>query len=175
MSVLLALLAACQSIPANDPETRSLADGMYLVHQEATTADALEARADWITLVYDDSEVDAVGNPTSDSRRPARYFAVSRKPDVPLILGAEPTQHPQSDGRITVGVTLAPEYVEQLATFTRENLGAHVALIMGGEVVSSHGIKSEITGGKIQVSRCTDNRCEYILTRLQKHPSANDS
>ncbi len=50
---------------------------------------------------------------------------------------------------------------------TRDNLGKSAALVIDGEVVTAHKIRAVIDSGLVQLSRCTDDACDYILARLE--------
>jgi hypothetical protein len=41
-------------------------------------------------------------------------------------------------------------------------------MVVDGEIVTVHKIRSIITGGKVQITRCTDNACEVIRSKLVK-------
>lgn len=51
---------------------------------------------------------------------------------------------------------------------TRENIGRSAAFVIDGDVVTAHKIRTVIEGGRIQLSRCTDDACEVIAVRLQQ-------
>ena len=46
------------------------------------------------------------------------------------------------------------------------HLGGKVAMVVDGEIVTLHKIRTVITGGKLQITRCQDNACEVIKAKL---------
>jgi len=69
-------------------------------------------------------------------------------------------------GKSILSVSLARKNVERTEAFTRAHLGGKVAMVIDGEIVTLHKIRSVITGGKLQITRCTDNACEVIRAKL---------
>lgn len=88
---------------------------------------------------------------------------------VALELAEEPEGIEQPDKRINLMLTLSDNATEQLANFTEKNLDRHVAIVIGGKAVTIHKIRTRIEGGKMQITRCTDNACKYLLLDLQKN------
>lgn len=88
---------------------------------------------------------------------------------VPMQLKERPEKLPDTTDRTMfwLGISLTPSASELLETFTRDNLGQRVAVVAGGEVITMHGIKEVITGGKIQISRCGDSGCEVLFRELE--------
>jgi preprotein translocase subunit SecD len=64
---------------------------------------------------------------------------------------------------------LTPETSIKLEKLTREHLGGKVAFLIDGEPVTIHKIRSAITGGQFQLTRCTDTACRIIYGRLLKN------
>lgn len=50
----------------------------------------------------------------------------------------------------------------------RAHLWGKIAMVVDGEIVTRHKIRSVITGGKLQITRCVDNACEVIRAKLVK-------
>jgi preprotein translocase subunit SecD len=69
---------------------------------------------------------------------------------------------------VSESLTRSEEAAADLERVSREHLGQTVALVVDGEVVTMHKIRSVISDGKVQVTRCTDNACQYLYTRLTK-------
>jgi len=143
----------------------ALADGMYAVMRDAPTAE----------------EVGGPGNPhrairydqrsASGGQEEPRYLALQSSSFVPLILEIPPDAHLQDDGRTYLTVTLASQYVKTLEDFTRAHLGGKVAIVVDGDVVTMHKVRTVIDGGKLQITRCTDNACELIRSKLMDEDS----
>ncbi len=85
---------------------------------------------------------------------------------VPLYLQQRPDSIMQSDGRMNLLLTMTPDAGKRLEEFTGAHIMDYVALVIGGEAVSMHKIKARIEGGKLQITRCTDNACEYLFYEL---------
>ena len=174
---ILALLApGCQSpdrpetVPpstgelAARPDSPRLENGFYLILREGEDEAALTPMGDTETLiVYDYKFL------TDQPDRPRQLLVVRGTPDVPLVLNEDPQGLKGEDGRTILYLTLARDQTDTLERFTREHAGGGVAIIIGGEVVSTHKIRETIRDGKSNISRCTDNACEYILTRLREN------
>jgi hypothetical protein len=85
----------------------------------------------------------------------------------PLILAQAPDTLNQPDNRKHLLLTLTPGAGDELSEFTGRNVGGRVAIVIGGMVVSQHKIRERIEGGKLQITRCTDNACEKIFYELE--------
>ena len=87
---------------------------------------------------------------------------------VEMLLKEPPEKRPDTTARTQfwLGVTLTDEAAGKFEAFTREHLGGTVAVVVGGRVITMHKIKSVITGGKIQISRCGDNGCQILYREL---------
>jgi preprotein translocase subunit SecD len=72
----------------------------------------------------------------------------------------------QPDGRIRLQVALAAEEIPTLETFTRRHVGGRAAIILDGEIVTVHKVRSVIPDGRLQISRCSDRACERIMAKL---------
>jgi len=141
----------------------NLKDGLYLILREGTERKALVPLRDGESLVLDDYKYLEV-----KPEEPPEYLVIRSAPDVPLILEDNPRAERDVNGRTKLYLTLSSKYVDKLERLTRDNLGSRVAVLVGGEIVSTHKIKSVIKDGRLQLTRCTDNACEYLLLRLKK-------
>ncbi len=161
-SILIALMLAsfcigcAQTLPVN-PRT-----GFYLIAAEADSAALLPAPgAGQQVIRYDYKYL------REDERGKPRYLLLSKTADVPLILAGKPDlQLKGAHGFPELHLELTSESADKLEKLTREHLGGTVAFVIDGEPVTIHKIRSAISGGKFQLSRCTDTACEYIYGRL---------
>jgi len=138
-------------------------NGFYSILIDTTSR--LAARIDTIPntiLVYDGKYTDS-----SDIASP-RYVAVDTSFYVPLILEGKPVAKKDGNGRTLLGVSLAGQYVRRLEQFTKAHLGGRVAIVLDGEIITTHKVRTVITEGKIQITRCYDNACEVLLSKLVK-------
>ncbi len=153
--------AACGPGGARDHAPPGLADGFYIIARDSTDREAVQPVSSQEILAIHDYRFIADAEDA-----PPRYLVLPTEPDVPLVLREEPGSLPQDDGRILLLLTLADAHVEELARLTRENIGRGVAIVVGGDVVTTHAIRSVIEDGRIQISRCSDDGCRVLLARL---------
>jgi hypothetical protein len=138
-------------------------NGLYLVlDQSIDIADLREAGREEIVLVNDYKFL------AEKPEDPPVYMILRREPDVPLVLATRPVAGEDKDGKPLLNLSLAEEHVETLRRFTEENIGGTAAILINAEIVSAHTIKAAITGGKLQITRCDKNSCEYLLLELKK-------
>lgn len=102
------------------------------------------------------------------SVEPKRFVLLDPGDTVPIMLKTRPRGIRQKDGRMLVEVELRQAQATQLEDFTRRHLGQRVALVLDDYVISVHKVRAVITGGKIMITRCTDNACEIIFSKLSK-------
>ncbi len=96
------------------------------------------------------------------------HFMVVDKMDfVPLRLSEQPSTIQQPDGFKKLMLQLDDRASQQLAFFTESYINRRVAIVLGGEAVSVHKVKAVIQNGLLQISRCTDNACEYLYYELR--------
>jgi hypothetical protein len=151
-------------VPAAQGEPPPLAGDVYLVLREASTA--TEARVpgrDQRVLVYDRKYSEAERTP------PPRYVAPPPPSFVPLILAGPPAEAPADDrGWSALSVTLARAHVKPLAGFSRAHLGDSVAIVLDGEIIAIHRIRAVIEDGRFVISRCQDNACQVLRSKLSR-------
>jgi hypothetical protein len=167
--LLLIAVAGCQqgdrrsapdraSVPV---EANRLADGVYAVLRESSSPDSARVdAAGSIVLLYDQKYSEA------DQGGPPEYLAIDTNSFVPLILEGAPDATKDGRGFTLLSVTLARDQVKPLEEFTRAHLGGKVAVVLDGEVISKHKVRSVIEGGKVQITRCGDNACDVLRAKL---------
>lgn len=139
----------------------SLANGVYAVLRDGRTPG--EARIEalpHVILIYDRKYSD------SDKNRPPIYVALGTSSFVPLVLAGPPQAHKDVRGWTSLNITLAREHVKTLEDFTRTHLDGKVAIVIGGEIVTMHKVRTVIQDGKAKIARCTDNACETLRLKL---------
>lgn len=135
--------------------------GFYVILADAQGVEGLPKPApDQQIARYDQKYLREAG------QEPTRYLLLRKKPDVALKLARPPESGEDSRGFTTLSIELTKEAAMDLERVSRDNLGKKVAFVIEGEPVTIHKIRSVITGGQFQLSRCTDNACEYIRSRL---------
>jgi preprotein translocase subunit SecD len=148
-------------------QKNKLADGLYLVLRSAHEPKIIEPLGAAEQLVPNDFHF-----LEPDEREPVVYLVLQTKPFVPLILGSDPCEdREQATGKPRLQVELAEDQKRPLEDFTRAHLGQTIAIVVGGDVVTAHKIKSVITGGRLQITRCTKHGCETLFTSLLKNHS----
>ena len=149
---------------AVSPEAHPLKNGVYSVLREEPTPQAAQVEGvPQAVLAYDRRKYsDAPPN------EPLAYVAIDRRDYVPLIIEGTPEMKRDGQGKSVLTVSLARKNAESAEAFTRAHLGGRVAIVVDGEIVTLHKIRSVITGGRVQITRCTDNACEVIRSKLVK-------
>lgn len=160
----LTLSACARTSPGNggtEPAI-SLPNGMYAVVAEGSdeaTASTAAGTAAHVVLIND-------GRYTGSTIDPPEWLALSPDPFVPFVLASDPELGQSEKGFASLQLSLAPQNAKILKDFTQEHLNGTVAIVIGGEVVTRHKVKAVITGGKLQITRCADNACEMLRTKL---------
>ncbi|HVM48213.1 MAG TPA: hypothetical protein VMU04_09300 [Candidatus Acidoferrum sp.] len=164
-------ICGCQSPPAgpanpppaaHNPAAQHLENGAYLVLREAPTAqEARGADGHLVVLAYDRRKYS--GAPPNE---PLTYVAINPSDYVPLAIEGTPEMRSDGQGKSVLTVCLARRNTDRAEAFTRAHLGGRIAMVVDGEIVTLHKIRSVITGGKLQITRCDDNACEVISSKL---------
>ncbi len=171
--VLAVAICGCNSLyaqPTNPalaavaPATRALENGAYAVLREAPSAREAGAEGgSQVVLAYDRRKYG--GAPPNG---PLTYVALDPKDYVPLIIAGRPEMKANGQGKSVLTVSLVRKNVPRADAFTRAHLGGRMAMVIDGEIVTLHKIRSLITDGKVQITRCTDNACEVLRAKLVK-------
>ncbi len=149
--------------PIKSATSPSLRNGFYAVLRDSLTEEGAQSENPHASvLLYDKKYADA------DPGKPVRYVAIDTSSFVPLILEGAPDARKDVGGKTLLSVTIKEEYVKTVEEFSRAHLGGEVAILLDGEIVTIHKVRSVITGGKIQITRCSDNACEVLRAKLAK-------
>lgn len=140
-----------------------LPNGVYLILCEGPNRKAVEPTAISERVLVNDYHF---LQPTD--RDETTYIVVSKSEFIPMVLSGDPTKEKDAKGRSKLLLQLAHEQITPLEDFTRKNVGKAIAIVIGGEVVSSHKVRETIVGGRMQITRCTDNGCDVIYSELKK-------
>jgi len=105
-------------------------------------------------------------------RQEKEFVVLQTEPFIPFMLAESPTKDKDSAGKPKLYLQLDEAQIKPLEGFTRQNTGQKVAIVIGGEIVTVHKVREAITGGKIQITRCTDNGCQAIYTEIAKKQGA---
>jgi hypothetical protein len=160
--LFLFLFTACGTSSGDlATETTTVPNGIYAVlgedaHAETVLADHSTA----LILPYD-------GRYTGDGPMDTPvYVALDTTEFVPLIIEGEPQRQKDDRNHTALNVTLDRRYVSALEHFTAARINERAAIVIGGEVVTMHRIRAAISGGRLMITRCDDNACEVLYTRL---------
>jgi preprotein translocase subunit SecD len=160
---LLVLPSVAAADPPTATETAAVPNGVYLVLRQGP------ARKDVQPLKMGEAVIaDYERYFDRKPAEPARYLVVHRTPDVPLALEGEPRAVKDEAGSLRVYLTLKKEAGDRLARLTREHPAEQAAVVVAGEAVTVHKIRSAIPDGKVQISGCTKGSAEYLLKQLRQ-------
>jgi hypothetical protein len=138
-------------------------NGIYaVIREDSTRAGALSGNPSHIVLIYDGRYVD------STQTESPRYITVDSSFFVPLILEGPPDAKMDGHGHTLLSVSLSQKYAGLLEQFTKAHLGGRVAIVLDGEVITMHRVRSVVQRGKFQITRCYDNACEVLRAKLMK-------
>jgi preprotein translocase subunit SecD len=146
-------------------EDSTLPNGIYLVLRDAENSKSLEPASATERILIDDGHLLEPNQPNLPDK--PRFVALSTEHFVPMNLAQKPTKKLDGQGKKQLLLELAKGQVVPLETFTRENCGRSVAIVIGNQVVTVHKVREPILGGKMQITRCTDNGCDVLYTQLQ--------
>jgi preprotein translocase subunit SecD len=159
--IILSLCLAIACFSCTQKPNSKIADGIYLVKDEVP--DSLHIRP----LAGDEQVITYNPRFTDDSSQDLSKLIVSTDQFVAMRLKKMPEKVEQLDHRKMLFLDFKDETAKKLEEFTAHNLSQKVAIVIGCEAVTIHKIRAVITGGKLQVSRCTDNACEHLYYELE--------
>lgn len=144
-------------------DPRSLANGVYAVLREGLTRSEVQTeKRPRVVLVYDRKYSDA------DKDRPPKYVALDTSSFVPLVLAGHPDAQRDGRGWTLLNITLARQHVKTLEDFTRAHLDGMIAIVIDGEIITMHKVRTVIKDGKAQITRCSDDACRTLVLKLAK-------
>ena len=62
---------------------------------------------------------------------------------------------------------LQPKAATALERLTSERIGREIAIVLRGDVVTMHKIRTVIKGGEVQITSCAAGAADYLLEQLQ--------
>lgn len=148
---------------AKETPNTPLENGIYLVKRQSESKKSLEPINKNEALVLNDYHY-----LKSDEKQKPIYVAVQKDPFIPLILEKKPDIDKDERGHAKLQIKLSKKQIVPLKKFTTKNCGKTIALVIDGDTVSIHKIREPITGGAIQITRCTDNGCKVLYSKLTK-------
>ena len=144
---------------------RKLCDGVFAVDRESLRESGVLPLKDGEVLVVNRHLYLKKGD-----KEPPRFLVVHSQPDVLLDLAAEPKAVKDGAEVVRILLKLRPKAARALEQLTHDRLGKQVAIVVGGEVVTTHKIREVIKGGEVQISSCAAGAANYLLEQLQAHP-----
>lgn len=104
---------------------------------------------------------------TGEEQSEQTYVEIDPSDYVPLVLAKAPVAKDDENGRKKVYLTFSKENSQKLADFSAKHFNKKVCVVMDGEVVSMHVIKSLLETGVLQITSCTDDGCKYLFEDLK--------
>src|SRR5215472_6702548 len=98
-----------------------------------------------------------------------RFLVVRSAPDVTLDLAGKPKAVKEGEEVVRILLKLQPKAATALERLTSDRLGRQIAIVLGGEVVTTHKIREVIKGGEVQITSCAAGAANYLLDQLQAH------
>ena len=105
----------------------------------------------------------------NDDNEPLRFLVVRSSPDVDLDLADAPKAVKEEEEVVRILLKLQPKAATALERLTSDRRGGQIAIILGGEVVTTHKIREVIKGGELQITSCAAGGAKYLLEQLQAH------
>lgn len=139
-----------------------LKDGLYLVSEVVSDSTRQKPGKGSTFVIF---------NPLFLENAPdsAQGLLVSTTEFVPLELQEAPELTGQADQKKTVQLSFTRLAADTLAAFSSRHIMQQVTLILDGQALTMHKVRSAITSGKLQISRCDDTACEKIYVQLKAH------
>ena len=161
---LLALATCNLALRSQDKPragAKQVPDGVYRVLRDGPSEKDVLPLKDGEAIVVDHHRY-VKGN----ENEPLHYVVVRSAPDVLLDLAREPMAAGEgADLRILL--QLRPKAAEALEQVTREYPDGQLTIVLGGEVVTTHKIRSVIKDGAVQITSCTAGAADYLLAQLR--------
>lgn len=159
--------AQCDNLPApasaqvKTNESR-LINGLYLVVQsDEDKSKIAPLKGNERLLVNDYSFLDP------DERGKTEYIVLNNESYVPFEFSSAPGKGTDDKGRPLLTLQLDEKQIKPLEEFTSKNLGARVAIVVDNKIVTVHKIRTVITGGRLQITRCSDHGCTALYSVLK--------
>lgn len=147
---------------AVEESTTALPDGIYLILRQADERHKLDPLAATERAIINDYHF-----LEKSERGEPHYVVVSTESFIPMLL-SDAVKETDANGRPKLLLAFADDQVAPIEEFTRKNVEKSIAIVIGGQVVSTHKIREPIAGGKVQITRCTDNGCAVLYSELKQ-------
>jgi hypothetical protein len=167
MSSCLTLVVALLSAQDAPRRTPALADGVYVVLREGSQKKDLAPLANGEVVVVNRHRYLPEGD-----KEPPRFLVVRPVPDVPLDLAGAPKADRENGDVVRIRLQLRPAAAATLERLTRAQQGRQIAIILRGDVVTQHKIRSVISNGAVQITSCAPKAAAYLLRQLEARPGS---
>ena len=159
--LMLVALATCNLALRSQDKPRAAAkkipDGVYRVLRDGPSEKDVLPLKEGEAIVVDHRRY-VKGN----ENEPRHYVVVRSAPDVLLDLAREPIAVGEGTD-IRIVLQLRPKPAEALEQVTREYPNGQLTIVLGGEVVTTHKIRSGIKDGDVQITSCTAGAADFLL------------
>ncbi|GEM_PF-1659502 len=137
-------------------------DGFYAVRRVS------EARETLLPLAADEVIVN-YSTLFQDPGAKKEYVVITKEHFVPLTLKEMPVKAKDKTERTKfwLNISLTDDGAKKLEELTKANIGKTGTIVINGESVTRHKIREIIKDGKMVISRCADNACEYLFLELK--------
>lgn len=153
--LLIITITSCTTKPIQ------LEDGMYLITRTGTSeSELLPLNENERIIEFNQEFIDKT------DQEPL-LLVIDETEYAPFLLAEKPTTETQEDSRKRLLLTMNEKGKAQLAAFTEKHLMQMTGIVVKGEALTKHQIKAAIDGGKLQITRCTDNACEMLFIELE--------
>lgn len=161
IALLLTIFSCTSKSDRLESSTYEIENGLYLILNEYSDSTLDHKKGVIIPFNHDFLDDNKKGQPI--------LLEIDTVEFVKLDLAHETQSVEQDDDRVNLLLTLSSFAKMQLADFTAKNLKKKMAIVIGGKAVTIHKVREKIESGKLQISRCTDNACEYLLIELNNN------
>ncbi|MGZ3930801.1 MAG: SecDF P1 head subdomain-containing protein [Bacteroidia bacterium] len=159
MLVLLLVWTSCTHSPTLSKPVK-LRDGCY----EVVKPGNYPAHSDSLKNGQVVIEFDTLFNPDDYTT-----VVIDTSDHVPLELETAPVTEQQQDRKKLLSVSLTPSAAEKMRSFTATRVMKQVVIVLDSKAVTMHRIREAITGNGLQITRCSDNACDYLCVRLKNN------
>jgi preprotein translocase subunit SecD len=146
------------------PAGKKPPDGVYAVQRDGAKEKDVLPLKDGEVLV-----VNRYRYVKTAEKEPPRYLVVRAAPDVTLDLAEAPKADKEGAETVRILLKLQPKSAQALEDLTRAQVGKAVAIVLGGEVVTTHKIRDVIKGGNVQITSCAARAADFLLDQLRAH------
>ena len=163
--LLLAVLVTSNAAvrPQDKPQVsdKKVPNGAYRVLRDGPSEKDVAPLNNGETIV-----VDRQRYAKEDETDPPRFLVVHTTPEVDLDLAREPMLL-REGADVRILLKLRPKAAEALERVTREHPDGRLTIVLGGEVITTHKIRSVIKDGDVQITSCTPGAVDFLLEQLQ--------